>query len=30
MKVIVIDSPKILGGILRLFFGIKKQEFQNT
>ncbi|MBE6750841.1 MAG: stage V sporulation protein SpoVM [Ruminococcaceae bacterium] len=26
MKVILIKSPKFLGGILRMFFGIKKQS----
>ncbi len=26
MKVIMIDKPKFWGGILRLFFGIKKDD----
>ena len=26
MKVIMIDTPKFLSGILRLFFGIKKDN----
>jgi len=26
MKVVVIKSPKFLGGILRLIFGIKKEN----
>jgi len=26
MKVVVVKSPKLLGGILRLIFGIKKSE----
>ncbi len=26
MKVVLVKSPKLLSGILRMFFGIKKQE----
>lgn len=26
MKVVVVKSPKFLGAIMRLFFGIKKQS----
>ena len=26
MKVVILKSPKLLGGILRLFFGIKKES----
>ncbi len=26
MKVVLIKSPKLLGGILRLIFGIKKEN----
>ncbi|MBE6808853.1 MAG: stage V sporulation protein SpoVM [Clostridia bacterium] len=26
MKVILVKSPKLLGGILRMIFGIKKQN----
>ncbi|MBQ3005525.1 MAG: stage V sporulation protein SpoVM [Clostridia bacterium] len=25
MKIVVVRSPKVLGGLLRLFFGIKKE-----
>ncbi|MBQ6625361.1 MAG: stage V sporulation protein SpoVM [Clostridia bacterium] len=30
MKIVVFRSPKLLGGILRMMFGIKKQEFPDT
>lgn len=26
MKIVVIKSPKLLSGVLRLIFGIKKEE----
>ncbi|MBO5021420.1 MAG: stage V sporulation protein SpoVM [Clostridia bacterium] len=26
MKVVLVKSPKILGGLLRMLFGIKKQN----
>ncbi|MBQ8767986.1 MAG: stage V sporulation protein SpoVM [Clostridia bacterium] len=29
MKVVVMKSPKLLGGILRKIFGIKKTESQS-
>ena len=29
MKVVLVKSPKLLGGILRMFFKIKKQPTQN-
>ncbi len=28
MKVIVFNNPKLVSGILRLIFGIKKQNFE--
>ncbi|MBQ4095010.1 MAG: stage V sporulation protein SpoVM [Oscillospiraceae bacterium] len=28
MKIVVIRSPKVLAGVLRLMFGIKKQKEQ--
>ena len=30
MKVVVINNPKLLGGILRAIFKIKKLDFSNT
>jgi len=30
MKVVVVKSPKIIGGLLRMFFGIKKQDFSEN
>ncbi|MBQ7580148.1 MAG: stage V sporulation protein SpoVM [Clostridia bacterium] len=30
MKVVVFKSPKVLGGLLRMLFGIKKQDVLNT
>lgn len=30
MKVVVFKSPKLLGGLLRVVFGIKKQDMINT
>ncbi len=30
MKVIVFKNPKVLGGLLRMIFGIKKQDFSNN
>lgn len=30
MKVVLFKSPKILSGILRTIFGIKKQSIDNT
>lgn len=30
MKVVVFKSPKILGGLLRMVFGIKKQDMNVT
>ncbi len=28
MKIVVIKSPKMLAGVLRLIFGIKKENFE--
>ncbi len=30
MKVIIFKGPKFLNGILRMLFGIKKQQIENT
>ena len=30
MKVIVFKNPKIIGNLLRMIFGIKKQDFSNN
>ncbi|MBQ7047123.1 MAG: stage V sporulation protein SpoVM [Oscillospiraceae bacterium] len=30
MKVVVVKSPKVFKGILRLLFGIKKQDMSET
>ena len=30
MKVVVVKSPKIIGGLLRMLFGIKKQDFSEN
>lgn len=30
MKVVIFKGPKFLNGILRMFFGIKKQNIENT
>lgn len=30
MKIVVIKSPKFLGGILRAIFKIKKENYGNT
>lgn len=30
MKVVIFKGPKFLNGILRMIFGIKKQNIENT
>ncbi len=30
MKVVIFKSPKLLSGLLRLIFGIKKENTDNT
>ena len=30
MRVVVIKSPKLVGGILRRLFGIRREKFEDT
>ncbi|MBR1483764.1 MAG: stage V sporulation protein SpoVM [Ruminococcus sp.] len=30
MKVVLIENPKILSGLLRMFFGIRKEKTHET